>query len=282
MKKREKLIKSEIIEMFETTKEALRHYENVGLLNPEVDDKNYRYYGYDDMARLRQIFVLKDLGFQLEEMKLIMNKDVSKDKFSTLLMAHNDLLKRRIQQYKDIQNNIGMVLQLLEDETYDMTFNLRHFDCRHYYMLDSQEILEDSPKDYYDRFKKIIHENYYNERVLVSCFDYKTLDAFDSSYSKFCFSIEERSVDLLENEPAIIKRYDKGMYLSVFHVYKHGEKQQLIRIKKSIDDYISSHQLIIEDDEALEFEHPELGMLLEAGETLYEIQIKVRYDKDER
>ncbi len=35
MNKREKLIKSEIVEMFDTTKEALRYYENVGLINPE-------------------------------------------------------------------------------------------------------------------------------------------------------------------------------------------------------------------------------------------------------
>lgn len=278
MNKRKKLIKSEIIEMFDTTKEALRHYEKVGLLHPEVDDKKYRYYDYDDMARLRQIFVLKELGFQLEEMKLIMDKEVSKDRFSTLLTEHNELLRKRIDKYKEIQNNIAMVLRLLEDDTYDMTFNIRHIDKRQFYMLDSQEILQDSPKQYYDRFKEIIREDYYNERVLVACFDYKILDHFDSDYSKFCFGIDEYSLDFLSDKAASLKVYESGMYLSVFHVFKHGEKQQLIQLKEGIDDYISSQQLIIEDDDVLEFEHPELGMLLEPDETLYEIQIKVRYE----
>ncbi len=63
--------------------------------------KNYRYYGFDEMAKLRQIFVLKDLGFQLEEMKVIMNKEVSQEDFAILLTKHNNLLKKKIQKYEE-------------------------------------------------------------------------------------------------------------------------------------------------------------------------------------
>jgi len=274
---RENLIKSELIEMFDTTKEALRHYEKVGLIQPEIDEKNYRYYGFDEMAKLRQIFVLKDLGFQLDEMKVIMNKEVSQEDFAILLTKHNNLLKKKIQKYEEVQNNISMVLKLLEDENYDMTFSLKDFDDRTFLMLESSEILEATPKEYYDRFKGIIQEEYYNERVLVSCYDYDMLNSFESEYSKLCFNIGELSSNLFKNDDVVMKEFEAGMYLSVFYVFKHGENSRLASIKRKIDDYILSSQLVIEDKDVLEFEHPELRMLLESDEDLYEIQLKVRY-----
>ena len=277
MKRREKLIKSEIVEMFDTSKEALRHYENVGLLHPEKDDKKYRFYGYDEMAKLRQIFMLKDLGFQLEEMKLIMNKEVSQAEFAILLTKHNKLLKKRIERYEQLQNNISMVLKLLAEETHSIIFTLRDFACRSFIMLDSQDIMNDSPKVYYDRFKELIHEEYYNERVLVSCYSYKMLDSFESGSSKLCFDMGDLPSTIFDNDDAITKKYEAGMYLSVFYVFKHGENSSLGNIKRKIDDYISNNQLIIEDEDVLEFEHPELGMLLDSDEELYEIQLKVRY-----
>ena len=277
MDTRDKLIKSEIIEMFDTTKEALRHYENVGLLEPERDGKKYRLYGFNEMAKLRQIFVLKDLGFQLDEMKLIMDREVSQEEFARLLTKHNDLLKKRIERYQLIQDNISMVLRLLEGEAHSIIFNLKDFDQRVFLMLDSKEIMNDSPKEYYDRFKRLIQEEYYNERVLISCYNYNLLDSFEANYSKLCFDIGEKSNELLENDDVVMKEYQAGIYLSVFYVFKHGEKSDLGKIKRQIDEYISTQKLLIEDENVLEFEHPELGMLLKPGEDLYEIQLKVSH-----
>lgn len=274
---REKLIKSEIIEMFATTKEALRHYENVGLLEPESNDKKYRFYGFDEMEKLRQIFILKDLGFQLDEMKLIMDREISQDEFSKLLTKHNDLLKKKIERYKSIQDNISMVLRLLESDTHSMIFNIKDFNQRTFLMLDSKEVMNDSPKAYYERFKKLIQEDYYNERVLISCYNYNLLDALETNYSKLCFDLGDHYHSLLESDDIVIKEYPAGLYLSVFYIFKHGEKTELSKIKRQIDEYISSHQLLIEDQDVLEFEHPELGMLFQPDEDLYEIQLKVRH-----
>lgn len=277
MNNREKLIKSEIVEMFDTTKEALRHYENVGLIHPEKDEKKYRYYGFDEMAKLRQLFILKDLGFQLVEMKLIMDKEISQEEFAQLLTTHNDLLKRKIERYEEIQNNIDMVLKLLKDEQFKITFSLKEFKKRVFLLLDSKEVLEDTPKGYYERFKSIIHEEYYNERVLVSSFDFDMLDSFESGASKLCFDIGDLSPNSLVNEDIITKEYCAGKYLSVFYVFKHGNNSSLGEIKQKIEDYILRNDLTLEDETVLEFEHPELGMLLDTDEDLYEIQMKVRY-----
>lgn len=275
MDKREKLIKSEIVEMFDTTKEALRHYENVGLLHPEVNEKNYRFYGFDELTKLRQLFVLKDLDFQLDEMKSIMDKEVSGEHFTKLLDKHNYMLMKRIERYKEIQNNISMVLKLLEDRSHSITFSLKNYGIRKFIMLDSEDIADKTPKGYYDEFKNIIQEEYYNERVLVSCYDYTRLDSLESGFSKFCFDIGESSPDLYGKDDVTTKEYGSGLYLSVFYVF--SDRVDLGELKKSIDNYILSKNLLIEEEIALEFEHPELGMVLGNDEELYEIQLKVGY-----
>lgn len=44
--------------MFNTTKETLRHYEHLNLLQPEVTENNYKYYGNEELNTLREIFFL--------------------------------------------------------------------------------------------------------------------------------------------------------------------------------------------------------------------------------
>ena len=53
--------------IFNTTKETLRHYENLGLIEPEFDSQNYRYYDHKEIRKLRQIFYLRDLEIPLDE-----------------------------------------------------------------------------------------------------------------------------------------------------------------------------------------------------------------------
>ncbi|TWV33846.1 MerR family transcriptional regulator [Streptomyces misionensis] len=50
-----------------TTTRALRYYEARGLLPARRDEKGHRSYDEDDLRLLRQIRVLQDFGFELEE-----------------------------------------------------------------------------------------------------------------------------------------------------------------------------------------------------------------------
>ena len=49
----------------------LRHYDQLGLLNPDQIDKftGYRYYAVEQLARLNRILFFKDLGFSLQQIK---------------------------------------------------------------------------------------------------------------------------------------------------------------------------------------------------------------------
>ncbi|WP_257131091.1 MerR family transcriptional regulator [Bacillus toyonensis] len=69
-----KLTKSDVIKIFNTTKETLRFYEEKGLVQPKVGKNNYRLYGNEDLQKISQIFFCKDIGFSIEEIDLVINK----------------------------------------------------------------------------------------------------------------------------------------------------------------------------------------------------------------
>ncbi|MFF2039706.1 MerR family transcriptional regulator [Kitasatospora sp. NPDC058170] len=57
----------ELAERAGTTTRTLRYYEQVGLLPARRSGNGYRAYGEDDLRLLRQIRMLQDFGFGLEE-----------------------------------------------------------------------------------------------------------------------------------------------------------------------------------------------------------------------
>ncbi|MEU2867788.1 MerR family transcriptional regulator [Streptomyces olivoreticuli] len=57
----------ELAQQAGTTTRTLRHYESLGLLPARRTGNGYRTYDEDDLRLLRQIRVLQDFGFGLEE-----------------------------------------------------------------------------------------------------------------------------------------------------------------------------------------------------------------------
>jgi len=53
------------------TVRTLRHYEQIGLLVPEIIDRRtgYRYYTFDQLQKMQSILTLKELGYSLEEIR---------------------------------------------------------------------------------------------------------------------------------------------------------------------------------------------------------------------
>ncbi|MEV5606139.1 MerR family transcriptional regulator [Streptomyces sp. NPDC052299] len=65
----------------------LRHYDALGLLHPQRTDpaSGYRYYGAGQLARLNRIVALKELGFTLEQVGIIVDEQVSADELRGML-----------------------------------------------------------------------------------------------------------------------------------------------------------------------------------------------------
>ncbi|WP_431962108.1 MerR family transcriptional regulator [Actinacidiphila sp. bgisy160] len=65
----------------------LRHYDAVGLLRPDRVDAatGYRYYAAGQLARLNRVIALKDLGFTLEQVRSILDEEVSAEQLRGML-----------------------------------------------------------------------------------------------------------------------------------------------------------------------------------------------------
>ena len=48
---------------------ALHHYDEIGLLKPEIGPNGYRYYGQQELLRLQRILFYRELGVALDEIR---------------------------------------------------------------------------------------------------------------------------------------------------------------------------------------------------------------------
>jgi DNA-binding transcriptional MerR regulator len=94
---------------------ALRHYHEVGLLEPaEVDATNgYRYYGPDQVGPAQMIRRLRDLGMPLDDVRTIVEAPDSADRDRALV----DHLKRMEHQLAETQQTVASLRTLLEPPT---------------------------------------------------------------------------------------------------------------------------------------------------------------------
>lgn len=108
------------------TVKTLRHYESLGLLQPERIDNftGYRYYSASQMPRLNRILSLKDIGFSLEEIALIIARNMSSEQIQTLLeLKHSEILEKvRNEQARLFR--IETFIKMCKQEAYDMKYDI--------------------------------------------------------------------------------------------------------------------------------------------------------------
>src|SRR5260370_27311223 len=64
-----------------------RYYDELGLLRPARVDEftSYRYYSASQLTRLNRILVLKDLGLSLQQIALLLDKELLPDQIRGML-----------------------------------------------------------------------------------------------------------------------------------------------------------------------------------------------------
>lgn len=72
---------NDLIKYFDITRDAIRHYEKLGLISPQRNSNNYRIYHEEDIGVITDILILKKLGISLKNIKNILKK---KDKTEIL------------------------------------------------------------------------------------------------------------------------------------------------------------------------------------------------------
>ena len=97
---------------------ALRHYDRLGLLKPAHIDRysGYRYYELSQLVTLNRILALKDLDFSLDQIKELLNVELSGKVLEKLLYKKaNELQQRILDEHARLIRVEGRLAQLKDN-----------------------------------------------------------------------------------------------------------------------------------------------------------------------
>ncbi len=121
--------------MSQVSVKALRHYDDVGLLEPaHVDEESgYRYYAADQLAMLNRILALKDLGFSLEQVARLLQEGLSPAEMRGMLRLRQQEIQQRMEEEQGRLERVEARLRQIEQEgnasPYDVI--LKQTEARH-------------------------------------------------------------------------------------------------------------------------------------------------------
>lgn len=101
---------SEVMKLTGLTKRAIGFYEQEGLITPAVDQENsYRNFGPDEISRLMQISLLRQLDFSVSEIKKILNEP---DQLREILTLHLEKIKHKMDR---LETNKVLIEDLIQE-----------------------------------------------------------------------------------------------------------------------------------------------------------------------
>jgi len=99
----------EVAVLARVTVRTLHHYDELGLLAPsDRSESGYRLYSYDDVARLQEILIWRQLGFSLAEIKALLD-DPAYDRI-TALERQRELVEREVDRLRAVAAAVDAAL----------------------------------------------------------------------------------------------------------------------------------------------------------------------------
>jgi DNA-binding transcriptional MerR regulator len=94
----------------------LRHYDELGLLVPERVDpgSSYRFYSVHQLGRLHRIVALRDIGFGLEQIRLILTEDISVEELRGMLRLRSAQIEHAVGEEQARLRRVEAHLRALE------------------------------------------------------------------------------------------------------------------------------------------------------------------------
>lgn len=103
---------AEVARMSNRTSRTLRHYDDIGLLEPAfVGENGYRYYERDQLLRLQRILLLRELGLGLPVIARIL---AGQQDTRTALRIHLEYLQREQDRLRRLQHTVERTLRQLD------------------------------------------------------------------------------------------------------------------------------------------------------------------------
>jgi MerR family transcriptional regulator, thiopeptide resistance regulator len=122
----------ELSQLAGVTVRTLHHYDEIGLLRPSGrSDAGYRLYQYEDLARLQEILVWRQLGFPLQEIQQLLD-DPEHDRASAL-RQQRELVELELERLGATARALDEALAALEQGTeMEVTSMFQDFDPTEY------------------------------------------------------------------------------------------------------------------------------------------------------
>lgn len=98
----------EVMELSGLSRRTLQYYDDMGLMDNSRTPENYRLYGDEDLERLWRIILYKEMGFQLDEIRKLLNSDESD--MRALLKTRADSIEQEIAGLQKILDFIEKVI----------------------------------------------------------------------------------------------------------------------------------------------------------------------------
>src|SRR5262245_2334049 len=89
----------EFAQIAQVSARQLRHYDQLGLLRPDHADQHtgYRYYSIRQLERLNRILALKELGLSLEQIKPLIEDQISSAELRGMLTMKRAQIAQSLQ-----------------------------------------------------------------------------------------------------------------------------------------------------------------------------------------
>ena len=96
----------------------LRHYDEIGLFKPAYVDPftDYRYYNFDQLPRLNRILALRGLGFPLENIRQMLDDDLSAEALHGMLQLRLAQLEQEALEAREKLHEVEIRLHQIEQE----------------------------------------------------------------------------------------------------------------------------------------------------------------------
>lgn len=105
----------EVMELSGLSRRTLQYYDDTRLMDNRRTAENYRLYGDEDLQRLWEIILYKEMGFKLDEIRKLLNLDEH---------DMSDLLKKRAasieQEIEELQRMLVFIEKVIDYGLPDM------------------------------------------------------------------------------------------------------------------------------------------------------------------
>lgn len=184
----------QICQIFNVGRETLRHYERLGLLNPNINpDNGYREYTYWDICTMIDILKYRSLGFSLADAKNAMF-NMNYPKIIETLENHNEYFSNQIIHYQLLQKKVSKDLTYLR-KAKDHLFELSENTIDNFFLI---PYTTDPKNEYFSSMQKAFENSHFFATVL-------TID--EKNHDLDCYGL------LTEKEYAEFLKIEKGTIL---------------------------------------------------------------------